>query len=98
MARGYFTLSTLELLAVASLLGQQRFGPLHSHLRGAIRAGCSGAHLHAVIDHLATWATHATVIRTRELAHRELARATAKPTGQATPATSDSGDNRPGDL
>ena len=41
MGRGVLELKDLEALAVASLLGQRRRTPLHSHLRGALRAGWS---------------------------------------------------------
>ena len=52
MGRGTFDLATLEALGVASLLAQRRRSPLHSHLRGAIRAGWTPISLRTLINGL----------------------------------------------
>ena len=52
MGRGILSLAELEGLAVASLIGQRRRTPLHSHLRGALRNGWSGADLAQLLDRL----------------------------------------------
>ncbi len=53
MGRGVLPLAVLEGLAVASLLGQRRRTPLHSHLRGALRNGWKLEQLSALLDELA---------------------------------------------
>jgi len=53
MASSPLAVATLEALAVASLIGQRRQLPLHSHLRGALRSGWGKQELSRLIDGLA---------------------------------------------
>ena len=42
----------LEKLAISSLLGQMRMTPFHSHLRGALRCGCTVQELQELLEGL----------------------------------------------
>lgn len=53
MGRARFELALVEALGIASLLGQGRLAPLHSHLRGALRTGWSARELSSLLDALA---------------------------------------------
>ena len=71
MGRGVLPLADLEALGVASLLAQRRLAPLHSHLRGARRAGWEGEALHRLIDALAPECDPDTVAAAHDLIRRE---------------------------
>ncbi len=45
----------IEALGVASLLGQARRRPLHSHLRGAVRVGWDPEELREFVERLSPW-------------------------------------------
>lgn len=53
MASSELELSSLEALGVASLLGQGRRAPLHSHVRGALRTGWIATELDELLSALA---------------------------------------------
>lgn len=71
MGRGLLELDILEGLAVASLVGQRRRAPLHSHLRGALRTGWSAEELTELLDALAPLADAGTVAFARKIIARE---------------------------
>jgi len=71
MGRGILGLDALEGLAVASLLGQRRRAPLHSHLRGALRNGWSEKELRDLVDDLAPLADPGTVAFAHAIIARE---------------------------
>jgi len=52
MESSWFSSATIEALAVASLIGQGRLRPLHSHLRGALRTGHTQATLSSLLEAL----------------------------------------------
>jgi len=61
----------VELLAVASLIGQGRMTPLHSHLRGALRCGVSADTLSQLIEELAGWARPQVITTSRDFLQQE---------------------------
>ncbi|MHC4936048.1 MAG: carboxymuconolactone decarboxylase family protein [Planctomycetota bacterium] len=71
MERGVLNLATIEGLAVASLVGQRRRAPLHSHLRGALRNGWSGPALRELLSRLEAESDPATIDFARAVIDRE---------------------------
>jgi 4-carboxymuconolactone decarboxylase len=71
MERGVLDLATIEGLAVASLVGQRRRAPLHSHLRGALRNGWSGPALRELLSRLEAESDPATIDFARAVIDRE---------------------------
>lgn len=63
--------SQIEALAVASLIGQGRMKPLHSHLRGALRTGLKVTDLEKLLESLEPVAHRQVLDETRELLLRE---------------------------
>ena len=66
MGRSRLPLADIEALGVASLLAQERRAPLHSHLRGARRAGWSVEELQAYLAGLEPWCDPETLAYARE--------------------------------
>lgn len=71
MGRGVLELGVLESLGVASLLGQRRHAPLHSHLRGALRNGWSRDELLRLLKHLAPLCDSDTLRFAKRIVDRE---------------------------
>ena len=70
MGRGILELADLEALGVASLLGQERRSPLHSHLRGALRTGWSTEELDQLLVRLAPGASAEIITFARDTVAR----------------------------
>ncbi len=71
MGRGVLPFSLVEGLAVASLIGQRRRTPLHSHLRGALHAGWSKGQLRSWLQLIEADADRATIEFARQIIRRE---------------------------
>ena len=71
MERGKLPFPLVEGLAVASLIGQRRRTPLHSHLRGALRAGWSQEQLESWLELIEADADRPTIEFARQIIRRE---------------------------
>lgn len=61
LCRDALPLAVREVLGVASLLGQGRRSPLHSHIRGALRCGLAVDAMLELLDALAPWCDAAVI-------------------------------------
>ncbi|MBT5739339.1 MAG: carboxymuconolactone decarboxylase family protein [Planctomycetes bacterium] len=67
MDSSWLDAAQIESLAVASLIGQGRMSPLHSHLRGALRTGVKASELKELLDSLEPLAHPEVLEASREL-------------------------------
>jgi len=67
MDSSWLDAAQIESLAVASLIGQGRMSPLHSHLRGALRTGVKASELKELLDSLEPLAHPEVLEASREI-------------------------------